>query len=79
MVLARPRERSGARHARAVRHGAAGQARTLYNGRTSGATRQRHSGSIYEVGWGFQVFRINSLEMVGQTGIEPSPKGVSSD
>ena len=71
MILARPRERSGARHARAVRHGAAGQARTQYNQRTSEATRHRHSGSIYEVGWGFQVLRINSLEMVDLTGIEP--------
>jgi hypothetical protein len=29
------------------------------------------SGSINEVGWRFQLFRINDLEMVAQTGIEP--------
>ena len=28
-------------------------------------------GSIYRVGWGFQPFGINGLEMVDQTGIEP--------
>jgi hypothetical protein len=28
-------------------------------------------GSINEVGWRFQPFRINDLEMVDQTGIEP--------
>jgi hypothetical protein len=28
-------------------------------------------GSIYEVGWRFQPFRINGLEMVDLTGIEP--------
>jgi hypothetical protein len=31
------------------------------------------------VGRRFQPFGINDLWMVGQTGIEPSPKGVSSD
>ena len=35
------------------------------------ATQQSHSGSIYGVGWRFQSFRINDLEMVDQTGIEP--------
>jgi hypothetical protein len=40
--------------------------RQLHNGRTSAATRHRHSGSIYGVGWGFQPFRINDLEMVDQ-------------
>lgn len=30
-------------------------------------------GSINEVGWGFQPFRFNDLEMVDQTGIEPGP------
>ena len=32
---------------------------------------RRLSGSIYGVGWGFQGFRINELEVVDQTGIEP--------
>jgi hypothetical protein len=40
--------------------------RPLHNGRTSAATRHRHSGSIYGVDWGFQPFRINDLEMVAQ-------------
>ena len=30
------------------------------------ATRHRHSGSIYGVGWKFQSFRINDLVMVDQ-------------
>ena len=29
-------------------------------------------GSINEVGWRFQSFKINDLEMVDQTGIEPA-------
>ena len=35
------------------------------------ATQKSHSGSIYGVGGRFQSFRINDLEMVDQTGIEP--------
>jgi hypothetical protein len=38
---------------------------------TRRATQQSYSGSIYEVGGRFQSFRINDLELVDQTGIEP--------
>ena len=34
-------------------------------------TQQSHSGSIYGVGGRFQSFRINDLELVDLTGIEP--------
>jgi hypothetical protein len=30
------------------------------------------------VGWGFQPFRINDLEMVGLTGVEPAYLGLCS-
>ena len=35
------------------------------------STMNRRCGSINEVGWRFQSFRINDLEMVDLTGIEP--------
>ena len=39
--------------------------------RTHLSTQQSHSGSIYGVGGRFQSFRINDLELVDLTGIEP--------